>query len=83
MKVTGRIVGANIGFMTNKPQLTLEINELNDFKQLVDDMNGCEKLSIEVKKFRERRSLDANAYAWVLMDKLAEKLNHFLVSQCS
>lgn len=74
MKVTGRIVGANIDFRTNKPQLTLEVNELNDFKQLVDDMNGLEKLSIEIKPFRKRRSLDANAYAWVLMDRLAEKL---------
>ena len=74
MKVTGRIVGANIDFKTNKPQLTLEVNELNDFKQLVDDMNGLEKLSIEIKPFRKRRSLDANAYAWVLMDRLAEKL---------
>lgn len=74
MKVSGRIIDANIGFMTKKPQLTLEVNELNDFKQLVDDLNGCEKLSIEIKPFRERRSLDANAYAWVLMDKLASKL---------
>ena len=31
MKITGRIVGANIDFKTNKPQLSLEINELNDF----------------------------------------------------
>lgn len=75
MKITGKIVGANIDFRTNKPQLTLEINELNDFKQLVDDMNGLEKLSIEIKPYRARRSLDANAYAWVLMDRLAEKLN--------
>lgn len=75
MKVTGRIVGANIDFRTNKPMLMLEVNETNDFKQLVDDMNGCEKLSIEVKPFRQRRSLDANAYAWVLMDRLAEKLS--------
>ena len=75
MKVTGKIVGANIGFMSKKPQLTLEVNELNDFKQLVDDLNTCEKLSIEIKPFRQRRSLDANAYAWVLMDKLADKLN--------
>ena len=75
MKVTGRIVGANIGFKTNKPMLMLEVNELNDFKLLVDDMNGCERLSIEIKPFRARRSLDANAYAWVLMDRLAERLN--------
>ena len=74
MKISGRIVGANIDFRTNKPQLTLEVNELNDFKQLVDDMNTLEKLSIEIKPFRKRRSLDANAYAWVLMDRLAEKI---------
>ena len=74
MKVTGRIVGANIDFKTNKPMLMLEVNELNDFKQLVDDMNSLEKLSIEIKPYRARRSLDANAYAWVLMDRLAERL---------
>lgn len=80
MKISGRIVGANIDFKTNKPQLSLEINELNDFKQLVDDMNQCEKLSIEIKPYRARRSLDANAYAWVLMDRLAEKLNESKVN---
>ena len=74
VKVTGRIVGANIDFKTNKPMLMLEVNETNDFKQLVDDMNGCEKLSIDIKPFRNRRSLDANAYAWVLMDRLAATL---------
>lgn len=30
---------------------------------------------IEVKEKKKRRSLDANALAWVLMDRLAEKLN--------
>ena len=72
MKITGRIVGANIGFMSKKPQLTLEVNELNDFKQLVDDLNGCEKLSIEIKPFREKRSLNSNSYAWVLIGKIAD-----------
>jgi hypothetical protein len=74
MRITGKIAGANIDFRTRKPMLSLEVNELNDFKQLVDDMNGCEKLSIEIKPYRARRSLDANAYAWVLMDRLAEKM---------
>jgi len=32
-------------------------------------------VNVEIKKFRRRRSLDANAYAWVLIDKLAEKMN--------
>jgi hypothetical protein len=32
-------------------------------------------LDITVKKHREKRSLDANAYCWVLIGKLAGKLN--------
>lgn len=31
-------------------------------------------LSIEIKRYRKHRSLDANSYAWVLIDKIAEKL---------
>lgn len=75
MKTVAKIVGANINFKTNKPVLMLEINSLSDFKSMVDEFNGKEKLSLEVKEYRERRSLDANAYFFVLADKLAEKLN--------
>lgn len=74
MKITGKITGANIDFATGKPTISFEVNEKNDFKLLVDELKGLEKLSIEVKPFRQRRSLDANAYAWVLIDKLAAKL---------
>ena len=74
MKITGRIVGANIDFRTGKPQITFEVNERQDFELLVDELKDKEKLAIEVKPFRARRSLDANAYAWVLMDKLAERI---------
>ena len=72
MKISGRIVGANIDFKTNKPQLTLEINERNDFEMLVDEMRDKDKLSIEVKPYRERRSLNANAYAWLLIGQIAD-----------
>jgi hypothetical protein len=75
MKVSGKIVGANIDFRTGKPTISFEVNEKNDFKLLVDEMRSVEKLSIEVKPFRARRSLDANAYFFVLADKLAAKLN--------
>lgn len=39
-------------------------------KELKED-----KLSVEIKKYRNKRSLDANAYMWVLISKLEEKLN--------
>ena len=38
MKVTGKIVGANIDFKTNKPVLMFEVNERNDFEAIVDDL---------------------------------------------
>ena len=74
MKLTGRIVGANIDFRTNKPCLTLEVNERNDFEALVDEMRDKDKLSIEVKPFRQHRSLNANAYAWLIIGKIADVL---------
>ena len=38
---------------------------------LFDDLREVD-VDVTIKKHRERRSLDANAYAWLLMDKLAE-----------
>lgn len=72
MKVTGRIAGANIDFKTNKPVLMLEVNERKDFEAIVDDLKDKDKLSIEVKPYREKRSLNANSYAWVLIGKIAD-----------
>ena len=74
MKVSGRIVGANIDFKTGKPVLMLEVNERNDFEMLVDEMREKDKLSIEVKPYREKRSLNANAYAWCLIGQIADIL---------
>ena len=75
MKLTGRILNASIDFLTGKPQMLLELNEKNDFKDCYDELNKVEKLSIEIKKYHPKRSLDANAYMWTLLDKLSEKLN--------
>jgi hypothetical protein len=72
MKVTGRIVGANIDYKTGKPVLMLEVNERADFKMIVDDLKDKDKLSIEVKPYRPHRSLNANAYAWTLIGKIAD-----------
>lgn len=71
MRLSGKIVGANIDFKTGKPQLLLEVNERNDFELLVDEMREKDKLSIEIKPHRERRSLNANAYAWKLIGEIA------------
>lgn len=32
-------------------------------------------IDVEIKRHREKRSLDANAYCWVLVDKIADKMH--------
>ena len=51
------------------------LNEKNEAIKVYEELKDCEKLSIEIKPYREERSLNANAYFWVLAGKLAEKLN--------
>lgn len=51
--------------------LTLAIQ--GDFRPYIEEFDGKE-LKAEIKPFKGKRSLDANSYAFVLMDKLAEKL---------
>ena len=75
MKITGNITDVNIDFDTGVPKVTLAINEKTAFLQGYDELKDLEKLSIEIKPYRQRRSLDANAYAWTLINKLAERLN--------
>lgn len=52
-------------------RLTVTVNEpcADLFDELKDD-----EISIEIKKLQHKRSLTANAYAWVLIDKIAEKM---------
>lgn len=75
MKVSGNITDVNIDFISGIPKVTLSINEKNAFLQGYDELKDLEKLSIEIKPYRNRRSLDANAYCWKLINELAERLN--------
>lgn len=70
--MTGKLEG--LMFLPDgRTGLTVSVNE--DCRQLFDDLKN-EDIDITIKKHRQKRSLDANAYAWVLMDKLAEKLGY-------
>ena len=41
---------------------------------LIPSLDDKKKYVVEVKQYCKGRSLDANAYCWVLIDKLAEKI---------
>ena len=44
-------------------------------QMVAGEMDSQKKYTVTIKEYRKKRSLDANAYAWVLMNKLADKLN--------
>lgn len=49
-----------------------------DFREAFDDLKKGE-VSVEIKKACKKRSLTANAYAWVLMDQIAAKVGRKVV----
>ena len=73
-ELTGTINGLSIDMLTGSANLTLSVNEKQAAKDCCDELCGLEKLSIKIGRHRNKRSLDANAYFWVLCDKLSEKL---------
>ena len=71
MKLQGKLADVSIDYSTHKPKLTFLIN--NNITSL-EEIENVELLDIEAKKHREKRSLDANAYLWVLLQEMADKL---------
>lgn len=56
-------------------KITLIVNERQYLKENYDSIRNLKELSVEIKQFRNKRSLDANAYMWVLLSKLAVVLD--------
>lgn len=73
MIFTGKLVDISIDFTTKQPKITFLANE-KDLLSQVEEIQNADKLSIEAKQYRAKRSLDANAYFHVLVNKLARKL---------
>ena len=68
--MTGKLVDLSMG-MNRKQRITVEVNE--DFQEQFMKLKDTD-LDIEIKKHRERRSLNANSYYWVLITKVAKRL---------
>lgn len=74
MECTGKLQGVSKDWQTGQLHITFAVNEPSIVNEL-DSIKDAEKLSISVKKYRQKRSLDANAYCWVLCTKIAEKVD--------
>lgn len=72
-----------IEFKTKKPEFKFLVNGmveisfnceksiLKQFESLKDDI----ELSVQVKEYRQKRTLSQNAYMWVLLDEIAKAVN--------
>lgn len=73
---TGRIGNIAIEYGSGKPYINIQVDkDIRTLFEACSELMNHEKLDITIKKHRKKRSLDANAYCWVLIGKIAEKTN--------
>lgn len=72
MEFVGKIKDINKNLITDELDITFSTthNILPEFEKLKD----VEKIRIKAVRYRKKRSLNANAYLWVLLGKMAEVL---------
>ena len=71
MVYKGILKNLSLDWNTRKPEVTLQLDaRAEDIEKLKD-----KPLSVEIKRWRKKRSLDANNYYWQLITKLAENMN--------
>lgn len=71
--LVGHLTSVSFSYQSGKPLLTFEMEDRQSALVAAENLMG-DKLSLKVGKWRNRRSLDANAYCWALISRLAEKL---------
>ena len=74
MEFTGKLQSVSKDWKTGQWNITFTINEASAINE-VNNIQSCEKLSIKAVKHRNKRSLDANAYCWVILQKIAEVIH--------
>ena len=73
MQSTAIISDIGIDYKTNKAKITFLFDNKEVLKQAEELQD--KKLNVEAKKWYKKRSLNANGYLWVLIEKLSQKLN--------
>ena len=73
MEIVGTLKEVSRDWKDNKFNVTFAIDEQLT-QESIDSISDC-KLNIKAVKYRQKRSLDSNAYAWILMQKIAEAVH--------
>lgn len=62
----------------NKMEIVLSMNKSKETIQKVSKLKEItekgKELKVDIKQYRKKRSLDANAYCWIISQKIAEKI---------
>lgn len=70
METTGRITDISVDYKTKQPKVVLELHTSVEDCEKLKDM----ELSVEMKKYRKKRSLNANNYAWKLINEIGNEV---------
>lgn len=70
-ELTGKIKDVSVDFRGNSAFLTLAIDQKQAAINCYDELHLTDKLAICIDKYKEKRSLNANNYAWKLLTEIA------------
>lgn len=73
MIFTGKFQGVTTDWATGQHNITFSINESSALAE-IEHIQECERLSIEAKPYRKKRSLDANGMLWACLGEMAAVL---------
>ena len=71
MQTTGKIIDIEADVISRKTKLHILLNTNN--AEVIEQLQQYDKLDIEIKKFRNKRSNDANRYFWKLLTEYCEE----------
>ena len=69
-ELTGTIKDLNFDYQTGKLSFTFAVEEKQAAINCYNQLHDADRLTIKVDKHRERRSINANNYAWALLTEI-------------
>lgn len=72
MEFTGKLFGLTKDWNTGELVVSFSV-ENPRFAENLERLKG-KRLALEAKQYRDKRSLDSNAYCWALLQKMAEAI---------
>lgn len=73
MRFTGKLLSVNRDWRTGEYNIVFSVNEKSELSE-IEKIQNLDKLSIEAKQYRAKRSLDANALLWACLSEIAVAL---------